>query len=264
MDTDLYRHFIYQMLLALFMCVILIAACSVVVKKLLVQNDIPFVKRRLLNILFFLGVIPLWIEVIHFIPFNGEHIAKLLAKLPERAELFLIDSLNPVFAVIYSYMSHIFLFTYIAIFLGILFLPKFIENISDKRIRFATFTLATAGLYPVYAGIAFLYNPRIIHKLRHGTKVFRNPAQAEKAIINMTQEEDFNFEIEFEKYLSNEIKFSMSEKVIMFLEWVLLEPLANGMIFGLVQYEMFGADPMKRRLIDQVSVILKNVKPKKT
>ena len=83
-------------------------------------------------------------------------------------------------------------------------------------------------------------------------------------IINMTQEEDFNFEIEFEKYLSNEIKFSMSEKVIMFLEWVLLEPLANGMIFGLVQYEMFGADPMKRRLIDQVSVILKNVKPKKT
>ena len=53
-------------------------------------------------------------------------------------------------------------------------------------------------------------------------------------------------------FLSNEINFTLGEKILMAFEWILLETLANGLIFGMVQYERLGADPMKRRLTDQV------------
>ena len=53
-------------------------------------------------------------------------------------------------------------------------------------------------------------------------------------------------------FLSDEINFTWGEKILMAFEWILLETLANGLIFGMVQYERLGADPMKRRLTDQV------------
>ena len=53
-------------------------------------------------------------------------------------------------------------------------------------------------------------------------------------------------------FQSNEINFTWGEKILMAFEWILLESLANGLIFGIVQYERLGADPMKRRLTDQV------------
>ena len=67
------------------------------------------------------------------------------------------------------------------------------------------------------------------------------------------EEENLDFGIEVRKYLVNEIHFSWGEKILMVFEWLILELLGNGLIFGLVQYERLGADPMKRRLTDQVS-----------
>ncbi|MCB9228961.1 MAG: type IV secretion system DNA-binding domain-containing protein [Deltaproteobacteria bacterium] len=192
MEVPLYQHYIYQVMLGLLVAVILISAGSVAVKKLLIKYEIPFIKRRFLNIFFFVGVIPLWIEIIHFIPFNGEHIAKILVFLPEKAELFLIQIFNNIFPQIYSSKTHIFSISYILCFLGIIFLPYLIENITDKRIRFVTYTVASGGFYPIYAGISFLYNPRVIQQLRFGTKVFRDPVQAEKAIRNLVRLEKCN------------------------------------------------------------------------
>ena len=72
-------------------------------------------------------------------------------------------------------------------------------------------------------------------------------------LVRIEEEENSNFETEVEKYLFNEISFSWGEKVLMAFEWLFLEVLGNGLIFGMVQYERLGADPMKRRLTDQVS-----------
>ena len=64
--------------------------------------------------------------------------------------------------------------------------------------------------------------------------------------------EDEYYNETVENFLSDEINFTWGEKILMAFEWILLETLANGLIFGMVQYERLGADPMKRRLTDQV------------
>ena len=72
-------------------------------------------------------------------------------------------------------------------------------------------------------------------------------------LVRIEEEENSTLETEVGKYLFNEINFSWGEKVLMAFEWLFLEVLGNRLIFGWVQYERFGADPMKRRLTDQVS-----------
>ena len=57
-------------------------------------------------------------------------------------------------------------------------------------------------------------------------------------------------------FLLDEINFTWGKKILMAFEWTLLEILGNGLIFGMIQFERLGADPMKRRLTDQVSKYL--------
>ena len=50
----------------------------------------------------------------------------------------------------------------------------------------------------------------------------------------------------------DEDEASTAEKVILAVIWILHEIAGNGMIFGLIQFDRLGGDPLKRRIIDQV------------
>ena len=62
--------------------------------------------------------------------------------------------------------------------------------------------------------------------------------------MNQTQVE-FNQE-ETEKILA--------EKIVIGFIWILVETLGNSMLFGMVQFDRLGGDPLKRRIVDQVSL----------
>ena len=50
----------------------------------------------------------------------------------------------------------------------------------------------------------------------------------------------------------DEDEVSTVEKVLLGVFWILLEIAGNGMIFGLIQFDRLGGDPLKRRITDQV------------
>ena len=45
---------------------------------------------------------------------------------------------------------------------------------------------------------------------------------------------------------------STAEKVMLGIIWIMLEIVGNGLIFGLIQFDRLGGDPLKRRITDQV------------
>ena len=65
----------------------------------------------------------------------------------------------------------------------------------------------------------------------------------------------FNFsnmnqtEIEF----NQETEKILAEKIVIGFIWILVETLGNSMLFGMVQFDRLGGDPLKRRIVDQVS-----------
>ena len=57
----------------------------------------------------------------------------------------------------------------------------------------------------------------------------------------------------FTDEVAMEIKeFSIAEKVIAVIVWILMEFISNPLLFGIVQFERLGGDPLKRRITDQV------------
>ena len=56
-------------------------------------------------------------------------------------------------------------------------------------------------------------------------------------------------EIEF---ISDELELTIFEKVVIIFMWFLIETLGNAMLFGWVQFDRLGGDPLKRRIVDQV------------
>ena len=53
----------------------------------------------------------------------------------------------------------------------------------------------------------------------------------------------------FEVY---EVPLTVAEKIQIFLIWFLIEIFGNGMLFGLIHFDIFSGDPLKRRISDQV------------
>ena len=50
----------------------------------------------------------------------------------------------------------------------------------------------------------------------------------------------------------NDTNLTIGEKVVMIFLWVIIEVVGNGLLFGLIQFDRVGEDPLKRRIIDQV------------
>ena len=48
-------------------------------------------------------------------------------------------------------------------------------------------------------------------------------------------------------------EYTMADKIVSFVTWGLLNFPCNAMMFGLVQFDRLGGDPLKRRVTDQVS-----------
>ena len=48
-------------------------------------------------------------------------------------------------------------------------------------------------------------------------------------------------------------KSSDTEKIICIVVWLIIQIFGNFLIIGIIQYERFGGDPLKRRITDQVT-----------
>ena len=66
--------------------------------------------------------------------------------------------------------------------------------------------------------------------------------------------QEIGFEVEEDENLT------LETKLLLVGSCLLTEIFGCGLLIGLVQFERFGGDPMKRRLTDQVSVILYCIK----
>ena len=53
-------------------------------------------------------------------------------------------------------------------------------------------------------------------------------------------------------FIIEESVLSIPEKMIMAFLWIVIEVFGNGLLFGLIQFDRIGGDPLKRRIIDQV------------
>ena len=48
----------------------------------------------------------------------------------------------------------------------------------------------------------------------------------------------------------------LADRVIAGVLWILCEFPGNALLFGMVQFDRFGGDPLKRRITDQVTFLL--------
>ena len=48
------------------------------------------------------------------------------------------------------------------------------------------------------------------------------------------------------------LQSNLLEKILIVVIWVLLAIIGNGLVIGIIQFDRFGGDPLKRRIIDQV------------
>ena len=61
-----------------------------------------------------------------------------------------------------------------------------------------------------------------------------------------------DLQLELSRYQTSTICFKNHEKVIFAIEWVLIQFVGNPLLWGMIQFDRLGSDPMKRRIIDQV------------
>ena len=59
--------------------------------------------------------------------------------------------------------------------------------------------------------------------------------------------------IEFEVM---QVDLNIKERIGILMIWILIQFLGNGLLLGLIQYDRLGGDPLKRRISDQVSIII--------
>ena len=76
--------------------------------------------------------------------------------------------------------------------------------------------------------------------------------------LSMFLQEDEDLNMTVDEFHQNEIAFSIGEKICTFLEWISIITFGTGFNLLAIQYEKFGEDPLKRRLIDQVICIDKS------
>ena len=55
------------------------------------------------------------------------------------------------------------------------------------------------------------------------------------------------------------ITLTYFEKIVIGVLWFLIEVIGGLLLMGLIQYEQFGGDPLKRRLIDQVRKLFRGI-----
>ena len=69
--------------------------------------------------------------------------------------------------------------------------------------------------------------------------------EIETSVMNFNYTKDTKFEV------INELE--SEEITVVIVVWSVIQFFGNGMLVGLIQYDKFGNDPLKRRINDQVS-----------
>ena len=49
-----------------------------------------------------------------------------------------------------------------------------------------------------------------------------------------------------------DVVLTTPEKIVLVFLWIVIEVVGNGLLLGLIQFDRFGGDPCKRRIVDQV------------
>ena len=52
---------------------------------------------------------------------------------------------------------------------------------------------------------------------------------------------------------NSEVNFETHEKIIFGIEWLTIQFVGNTLLWGMIQFDLNGSDPMKRRITDQVN-----------
>ena len=55
------------------------------------------------------------------------------------------------------------------------------------------------------------------------------------------------------KFLSEDLELSNFEKVIIGVFWIMIVVIGSGFLIGIIEFDRFGGDPLKRRIVDKVS-----------
>ena len=55
------------------------------------------------------------------------------------------------------------------------------------------------------------------------------------------------------KFLNEDLELNICEKVVIGMFWILIVVFGNGFLIGIIQFDRFGGDPLKRRIVDQVN-----------
>ena len=55
------------------------------------------------------------------------------------------------------------------------------------------------------------------------------------------------------KFISEDLELSNFEKVVIGVFWILIVVIGSCLLIGIVQFDRFGGDPLKRRIVDKVS-----------
>ena len=62
-----------------------------------------------------------------------------------------------------------------------------------------------------------------------------------------------NSSINSSSFTMEDTNLTQNEKLVMVFLWVVIGVIGNGLLFGLIQFDRHGGDPLKRRTIDQVN-----------
>ena len=68
----------------------------------------------------------------------------------------------------------------------------------------------------------------------------------------MSDSESTEDDFEEVMFAVQEIELDVAVKVLIVLIWLLIETVGNGLLFGLIHYDLWAGDPLKRRISDQV------------
>ena len=55
------------------------------------------------------------------------------------------------------------------------------------------------------------------------------------------------------EFLNEDLELNICEKIVIGVFWILIVVFGNGFLIGIIQFDRFGGDPLKRRIVDQVN-----------
>ena len=55
------------------------------------------------------------------------------------------------------------------------------------------------------------------------------------------------------EFLNEDLELNICEKIVIGVFWILIVVFGNGFLIGIIQFDRFEGDPLKRRIVDQVN-----------